>query len=123
MRFEEGAKLLRTAEGGKSGMMRWFRIRKANIDQNFRDHFEEFGVEIVRAYFTQPVGTPIWRDAGESVTTVQDVRQPMQLWLREQYDRAEKKETWLITMEIAITLFVFFELIVSGLDFYCRHSK
>ena len=103
--------------------MRWFRIRKANIDQNFRDHFEEFGVEIVRAYFTQPVGTPIWRDAGESVTTVQDVRQPMQLWLREQYDRAEKKETWLITMEIAITLFVFFELIVSGLDFYCRHSK
>ena len=27
--------------------MRWFRIRKANIDQNFRDHFEEFGVEIV----------------------------------------------------------------------------
>jgi len=47
----------------------------------------------------------------------------MQLWLREQYDRAEKKETWLITMEIAITLFVFFELIVSVLDFYCRHSK
>jgi hypothetical protein len=70
--------------------MRWIGVRKANIEKNVRDHFEEFGVEIVRAYFTQPVGTPIWRNAGESVTTVQDARQHMQLWLREQYDRAER---------------------------------
>jgi len=99
--------------------MRWFGIRKANIEKKFRDHFEEFGVEIVRAYFTQPVGTPIWRDAGESVTTVQDTRQPMQLWLREQYDRAERKETWLITMEVAITFFVAVEGIATIARFFC----
>jgi hypothetical protein len=93
--------------------MRWLRVRKADIEKNFRNHFEEFGVEIVRAYFTQPVGTPIWRDAGQSVTTVQDARQPMQFWLREQYDRAERKETWSLTMEIAITVFVAAELVMS----------
>jgi hypothetical protein len=93
--------------------MRWVGVRKANIEKKFRDHFEEFGVEIVRAYFTQPIGTPIWRDAGESVTTVQDARQPMQSWLREQYDRAERKETWSLTMEIAITAFVAAEVVMS----------
>ena len=93
--------------------MRWIGVRKANIEKNFRDHFEEFGVEIVRAYFTQPIGTPIWRDAGKSVTTVQDARQPMQSWLREQYDRAERKETWSLTMEIAITVFVAAEVVMS----------
>ena len=34
-------------------------------------------------------------------------------WLTEQYDRTERHETWSITMEAAITLFVAVELIIA----------
>jgi len=32
-------------------------------------------------------------------------------WLTEQYDRAERKETWNLTMEAAITLLVGIEVV------------
>jgi len=102
--------------------MRWFRIRKANIKPRHREHFEELGVEIVRAYFTQPVGVVVWRD-DMGTWTVQALREPMQFWLREQYDRTERKETWLITMEIAITILVAAELFMSVLGFHYRISN
>jgi hypothetical protein len=102
--------------------MRWFRIRRANILPRYREHFEELGAEIVRAYFTQPIGTVVYQDA-EGKWTVRALHEPMQLWLREQYDRAEREESWLITMEVAITVFVAFELIMSVLEFCSRHSK
>jgi|GEM_PF-4605038 len=102
--------------------MRWFRTRKANIASHFRQNFEELGVEIVRAYFTQDIGVPVWEDDGGR-WTVQALREPMKLWLREQYDRAERRETWLMTMEVAITVLVAAELCMSILDFCFRHSK
>jgi hypothetical protein len=102
--------------------VRWFRIRKANISPRYREHFEELGVEIIRAYFTQPIGVAVWEDDGGR-WTVQALREPMQFWLREQYDRAERKESWLVTMEVAITIFVAAELVMSVLDFYFRTSK
>ena len=102
--------------------MRWFRVRKANIKPRYREHFEELGVEIVRAYFTQPIGVVVWEDE-ERRWTVQALREPMQFWLREQYDHTERKDTWLMTMEVAITILVAAELLMSVLDFYCRHSK
>jgi hypothetical protein len=34
--------------------MKWFRIRKANIDPSFREFFEERGVETMRAYVAIP---------------------------------------------------------------------
>ncbi len=48
-----------------------------------------------------------------------DVIDSLLPWLTEQYDRAERKETWLITMEVAITIFVAAELILSVLSFVC----
>ena len=101
--------------------MRW-RVRKAEIRPDYRQHFEELGVEIVRAYFTQPIGVVVWEDKGGK-WPVGALREPMQLWLREEYDRAEQKDTWLMTMEIAITILVAAELFMSILDFYSRHSK
>ena len=101
--------------------MRWFRIRKAEIKPRFREHFEELGAEIVRAYFTQPIGVVVWEDEGGK-WPVSALREPMQFWLREQYDRAERKETWLMTMEIAITILVAAELFMSVLDFHYRLS-
>ena len=103
--------------------MRWFQVRKADINQYYRDHFEELGVEIVRAYFTQPIGTLVWTDSKEGHFTVRNLHEFMQPWLREQYDRAERKETWSMTMELAITVLVAAELSMSILDFCCRHSK
>ena len=103
--------------------MRWFCIRKANINQSFREHFEELGVEIVRAYFTQPIGTPVWKDVGENAMTVATARNPMQLWLREQYDLQERRETWNLAMEVAITLLVAVELAMSVLTFIAQRSK
>ena len=102
--------------------MRWFRIKKADIHDWHRQHFEQLGVEVVRAYFTQPIGVLVWKD-DRGDHTVRELHEPMQLWLKEQYDRAERRETWLMTMEIAITTLVAAELVMSVLDFYCRHSS
>lgn len=103
--------------------MRWFCIRKENIPQSFREHFEELGVEIVRAYFTQPIGTNIWRDVGKDAVTVETARNSMQLWLREQYDLQERRETWNLAMEIAITVLVAVELAMSVLTFIAERSR
>lgn len=102
--------------------VRWLLVREAKIDPRYRQRFEELGAEIVRAYFTEPIGTIVWTD-DQGVTTLREAHEPMQLWLREQFDRAERKETWLLTMEVAITIFVAAELVMSILDFYCRSSK
>jgi hypothetical protein len=113
------------AEGDKSaqeGVMRWFLIRKAKVSRAWREEFESMGVEIVRSYFTQPRGTIMFENEGGQ-WSVQQLHQPMQVWLREQYDRAERRETWLIAMEIAITILVAAELAMSILDFYSRYSK
>ena len=99
--------------------MRWVRVRKANIDLRHRQHFEELGVEVVRAYFTQPVGVVVYEDE-KGKWPVGALREPMQLWLREQYDSTERKDTWLMTMEIAITILVAAELLMSVLDFVTR---
>ena len=109
--------------GGKSGVtVRWFNVRNANIDENYRQRFEELGVEIVRAYFTLPSGTLVWEDE-TGVRVVRDLRVPMQSWLREQHDRTERKDSWLMTMEIAITILVAAELVMSVLGFYYRNTK
>lgn len=34
-------------------------------------------------------------------------------WLTEQYDRAERKETWSITMEAAIVVLIVVEIVLS----------
>jgi len=55
--------------------------------------------------------------------TVSELRQPMLRWLKEQADMAERRETWLLTMEIAITLFVGAELFMSVVNFIHGYSK
>jgi hypothetical protein len=102
--------------------MRWFRVRRAGIDSRHRQRFEELGLDVVRAFLTQPRGVVVCEDEGGE-WTVANLREPMKPWLREQYDRAERRETWLITMEVAITILVAAELFMSVLDFYCRHPR
>jgi hypothetical protein len=47
--------------------------------------------------------------------TVQQYREELFSWLAEEYDKAERKQTWSITMEVLITLFVGMELLIEGL--------
>ncbi len=104
-----------------SGTMKWFRIKRAEINPELRELFEERGLETVRLYVAIPDWTMRRRDG--TVVPREELRKPMMLWLKEQYDGAERRETWLITMEIAITVFVAAELLMSILDFACRHSR
>src|SRR5947207_1129437 len=101
--------------------MKWFSITKADIDPDIRRVFEERGRETVRTLLPNE-GLEMTLPDGKTLR-VYDLRRPMLLWLKEQYDREERKETWLITMECAITVLVAAELVMAILDFSFRHSK
>jgi hypothetical protein len=105
------------------------RVRKASIPDREREAFERFGASIVSAILyggkggeerrlTEPQQTVLY---GEFQS-----REHAAQWLTEQYDRAERKETWSLIMEMAITVFVAFELLFSILGFVrggtCTHA-
>jgi hypothetical protein len=99
--------------------MRWFRIREAkDIPKHERDNFERFGPPVIGStlasgfHAAAPELHPIYDNP--------ETRRHAADWLTEQYDRAERKETWSITMEVAITVFVLAELVFSALGFLLR---
>lgn len=104
----------------RNDQMRWFRIRTAQIDPWFRQWFEQRGVDTMRAYLTVPFHI---RRPDNTLLTEGDVRPPLMDWLTEQYDRVERKETWSLTMEVAITVFVAVELLFSILNFASRNPR
>jgi len=96
--------------------MRWFRIRKATIDPELRGTFEQYGPGGMQIL----LGTKnFFKHQGREVTAVGKLDSLLP-WLTEQYDRAERKETWSITMEAAITIFVAAELLISIVNFVSR---
>ena len=95
--------------GGRGKPMRWFRIRKAEIDAELRGTFEQHGVATMQTL----LATTSWFwHKGKSVMA-QNVHDDLLPWLTEQYDRADRKETWSLTMEAAITVFVVTEVLLS----------
>jgi hypothetical protein len=99
--------------------MRWFRIRSASVDSRYRKTFEQYGAVGMQILLGIP-NSRIRLDEGKDIRTDNDLPGILS-WLTEQYDRAERKETWLITMEVAITVFVGVELLIEGwrLYFHC----
>ena len=85
--------------------MRWFRIRHANIPVDLRTTFEQYGVGGVQSWQTRR------RFAGEDPEG--QIRAAALAWLTEQYDRAERKETWSLTMEAAIVVLIVFEIVLA----------
>ena len=81
--------------------------------------FEQRGTETIRTILPIP-GFGMEKPDGTGAS-VRQLMEPMLAWLKEQYDREERKETWLITMEVAITIFVAVEVLISILDFFFRH--
>jgi hypothetical protein len=91
--------------------MIWFRIRRAQIDAEFRKTFEHYGVSVMQQILA---GQGSFWDAKRAEWIYwNDYRVFLPPWLTEQYDRAERKETWMITMEAAVTVLVLFEVILS----------
>ena len=95
--------------------MRWFSIHKANIDVDLRKTFERYGTVTMQMLLA--TNTTTYRHKG-NLTTVERYLAPLLEWLTEQYDRAERKETWSLMMEAAITFFVVAEVLLS--IFKCR---
>jgi len=93
-----------------------FRIRHANIDPDLRKTFERYGVIVMQVI----MGTSgrFWHKGGLASP---DMHQNSLLpWLTEQHDMAERRETWLMVMEIAIVILVGAELIFSVMNFLSR---
>lgn len=96
-------------------MPRWIQIRKAEIDSELRKTFEQHGVGTIQTLLA--VGDFI-REKGKEPLLVKDFQEPLLLWLTEQYDRAERRETWSLTMEAAITVFVALEVVPLIVQFF-----
>jgi hypothetical protein len=90
--------------------MRWIRIRKADIDTELRKTFERYGTVTMQMLLA--TNTTMYRHQG-SLYTVEHYLTSLLPWLTEQYDRAERKETWSLTMEAAVTVFVAAEVLLS----------
>jgi hypothetical protein len=99
--------------------VKWLRIKRAEIDPEFREMFEARGLDTVRAYVAVPGFNMRRRDG--TLVTEREMRPAMQMWLKEQYDRADRKETWSLAMEISITFLVAAELLMSVIAFF--HGK
>jgi hypothetical protein len=100
--------------------MRWFEIQTAKITPEMRELLEQYGPETMRTLLLVP--NNVLENNGLR-TTVADSRGFVLQWLKEQTDREERKETWLITMECAITVFVLFELAISIWSLLHGYSK
>jgi hypothetical protein len=88
--------------------VRWFRIRSAKIDPALRETFEQHGVGTMQTLLAAPDRPFVHKGERIDANRVRDSLLP---WLTEQYDRAERKETWNLTMEAAITLLVGIEVV------------
>jgi hypothetical protein len=89
--------------------MRLLRIRKTSIPQSHRDAFERFGEIAVLNVITS--GLAPRAEELRLMYYHPDWLQNALVWLTEQSDRRERREDWLLVMEIAITLFVGIEVV------------
>jgi hypothetical protein len=99
--------------------MRWVSIRKPSIAKSERDIFERFGPSVISIILFGGFSGPQETEPQKVLYGNSETRRHAEAWLTEQYDRAERRETWLITMEVAITLLVAAELFFSILSFVC----
>jgi len=97
--------------------MRWRFVKPSDIDNVLRETFEQYGV--VSMQILLATNNTTFRHEG-NLRTVESVLPSLLKWLREQYQLAELKETWLITMEAVITVFVVAELLLTAYQLFCR---
>jgi hypothetical protein len=96
--------------------MKWFHIRKADIPEHERTTFERFGVFVIGSVLASSFSSNV--PELKRVYSDQETAIHAADWLTEQYDRAERRESWLITMEFFVTLFAAAAIIFSILNFF-----
>src|SRR5437879_4042331 len=89
--------------------MRWCHPRKANIDTELRETFEQYGLVSMQVVLG---ATNFIYHKGKSVSA-ELIRDPLLQWLREEYDKEDIRRTWSITMEVAITFLVAVEVLLQ----------
>ena len=116
--------------------MRWINIRKAKIADIDREVLERLGYSVAQLVFASrydefvkdtferyklktgsPATAALLTDRSRD-TFVDD--KSLLAWLTEQHDYEERRETWLFTMEVAITILVLLEVIFSIINFARR---
>ena len=91
--------------------MRWIRIGKANISSAMRDAFDQAGTSIVQQLmFSGMINTANLPAVLQQLGQQSEERKAAFKWLTEMADRADRRETWNLTMEAAITVFVLMSL-------------
>jgi len=98
-----------------------FRVRRAKINPIFRQHLEQFGAPVVAAVLA--AGSAPRHENLARIHNNSDLAESAAKWLTEQYDRDERKESWSIIMEAAITVFVLVEMTISIVEFRDRSSS
>jgi cation transport regulator ChaB len=99
--------------------MRWVRIRKADINETERTILEQCGVAVAQQIFAARfnVLAQAYDNRAERIPTALISERALIAWLAEQHDYEERRETWSLTMEAAITIFVLVELVFSIVNF------
>ncbi len=87
-----------------------FLIRKAHIDHDLRQTFEQLGVPTLQSFLVNADRN--FDNEGHNASN-SSVRKELLAWLTEQYDRAEIKETWNLTMEAAIIVLIVVEIVLA----------
>jgi hypothetical protein len=100
--------------------MSWFRIKRPDVNPELRELFEQRGLDTVRAYVTMPEYTMRKRDG--ALVEHSELRPAMLAWLKEQYDKNERKSNWSLLMEVSITIFVLAELCTSLVSCKPKHN-
>jgi len=85
-------------------------------DPELRETFEQHGTLTMQMFLS----TTNYFQHKDKALNSRDVRPDLLAWLTEQYDRAERKETWMLTMDVAITIFVGIEVLPTIIRFICR---
>ena len=96
--------------------MPWFCIRKAKIDTELRNTFERYGVVAAQVVLAT---TNYFVHQGKQLNA-EGAGEPLLAWLTEQYDKADRKETWSLAMEGTITVFVVLGVVVEGWQLLCN---
>jgi hypothetical protein len=74
-----------------------------------REQYEQYGVAILQLDFAAKKYFKVMPE-GELTPAHQD-ENALLAWLTEQYDRTERKETWGLTLEVVITVFIAVEVL------------
>jgi hypothetical protein len=88
--------------------MRWILIREAKIDREIREMFEQYGLTTMQLNLA--LGDYVEHKG--KIHPIKNISSSLLPWLTEQYDRAERKESWSMIMEVAITILVAAELLI-----------